>query len=131
MFKVIIAGGRDFRNYDYLKECCNKALSNQTDIQIVCGMAKGADLLGFRYAKERNYSIAEFPADWTNLDVEPCVVKTNSKGEKYNSLAGMSRNKMMSENSDALIAFWNGSSGTKNMIDLAAKRGLKIKNYKY
>lgn len=116
MFKVIIAGGRDFKNYDYLKECCNKALSNQTDIQIVCGMAKGADLMGKRYCQEKNFKIAEFPADWDGL------------GKK----AGFMRNEQMADHSNALIAFWDGSSkGTKHMIDLATKKGLKVKIYKY
>jgi len=132
MFRVIIAGGRDFKNYDYLKECCDKALSNQTDIVIVCGMAKGSDLMGYRYAKERGYEIAEFPADWDNFDVEQCVIKTTKDDKKYNSLAGHNRNRLMSEDADALIAFWDGkSTGTANMIDLATKKGLKVKIYKY
>ncbi len=116
MFKVIIAGGRDFKNYDYLKECCNKALSNQANIQIVCGMAKGTDLLGKRYGDEFGYPVAEFPADWDGI------------GKK----AGFVRNEQMADYGNALIAFWDGSSkGTAHMIDLATKKGLKVKIYKY
>lgn len=47
MFKVIIAGGRDFSDYEFLKLTMDHLLSNITsEIGIVCGMAKGADLLG-------------------------------------------------------------------------------------
>lgn len=37
------------------------------------------------------------------------------------------RNREMAANADALIAFWDGKSrGTKNMIEEAQKRGLKV-----
>ena len=40
------------------------------------------------------------------------------------------RNRQMAENADALIAYWDGESrGTKNMIEEAKKRGLKIPIY--
>ena len=132
MFKVIIAGGRDFNNYTYLKSKCDHALKNKKQIQIVSGKAKGADSLGEQYAKENNLSIKEFPADWDNLEVENVVVKTNKWGKKYNALAGLNRNEDMAKYADALIAFWDGeSTGTKNMIDLAEKYELKVKVYPY
>ncbi len=132
MFKVIIAGGRDFDNYEKLVEFCNKVLINKNDIEVVCGMAGGADLLGKRYAIEKGLKVNEFPADWNNIDVEPCVIKTNKNGNKYNTLAGHNRNKLMAENAEALMAFFDGKSkGTKNMIDLATEKGLKIKVFRY
>lgn len=52
MFKVIVAGGRDFNNYKGLSDSLDYLLKNiNDDIQIVCGMARGADRLGERYAK--------------------------------------------------------------------------------
>lgn len=57
MFKVIVAGGRDFNNYKGLSDSLDYLLKNiNDDIQIVCGMARGADRLGERYAKEHGYS---------------------------------------------------------------------------
>lgn len=105
--KIVIAGGRDFNNYNLLCEKCDDIInSNQTEI--ISGCAKGADTLGERYAKERGYDVKLFPADW----------KTH--GRK----AGPIRNKQMAEYGDMLIAFWDGkSSGTKNMIDNAKKLG--------
>ena len=109
MFKVIIAGGRDFNNYALLKTTCDNLLKNQNNIEIVCGMAMGADILGLRYAKEMNYCVKKFPADWN----------------KYGKSAGYKRNLQMGEYADALICFWDGKSrGSKLMIDIAEKLNL-------
>jgi hypothetical protein len=113
--KVIIAGGRDFDDYEKLRTYCDHILEDQTDIEIVSGTAKGADHLGERYAIEKGYKTTRFPADW-------------SKGKS----AGYIRNEEMAKYGDALIAFWNGKSkGTGHMIDLAEKYKLKIRIYNY
>lgn len=115
MFRVIIAGTRDFKDYELLKSYCDYMLSNKADsgeeIVIISGGASGADALGEKYAKERGYSLRQFPAQW----------------DKYGRQAGPMRNREMAANADALIAFWDGKSrGTKNMINEAQKRGLKV-----
>lgn len=110
--KVIIAGSRTITDYDLICRMCDRILSEQTDIEIVSGTARGVDKLGERYAKERDYILHKFPADW----------------DKYGKGAGYLRNEEMAKYADALIAFWDGSSkGTKNMIDLANRYGLKIR----
>ncbi len=99
---------------DYHRLCwvCDKILKNYNNIEIVSGAYKGGDLLGERYAVERNYPIKQFPADW----------------RRYGKSAGLKRNAEMAIYADALIAFWDGESkGTKNMIDLATQAGLKVK----
>ena len=112
--KVIIAGGRDFNDYELLKDKCDKILNSQIEITIVSGGANGADYLGEKYAKEREYELIIFPADWN----------------KYGKSAGPIRNTQMAENSDALIAFWDGKSkGTQHMINLAEKKGLMVEVY--
>lgn len=58
MFRVIIAGGRDFDDYQLLKATMDKLLCNITDeITVVCGQAKGTDTLGEQYAMEKGYAI--------------------------------------------------------------------------
>lgn len=114
--KVIIAGGREFDNYEALCEVADfklsDKLSDMSDIEIVSGTAIGADLLGERYAMERGYRIKRFPADWN----------------KFGLSAGYKRNEEMAIYADALIAFWDGKSkGTKHMIELARKHKIKIK----
>ena len=115
MIKVIIAGGRNFDDFNKLCQVCDEFLKDQNNIEIVSGAYKGADLLGERYAAERNYPIKQFPADW----------------RRYGKSAGLKRNIEMAAYADILIAFWDGESkGTKHMIDLASKAGLKVKvNY--
>lgn len=113
MFKVIIAGGRNFCFYHLLKNTMDYYLSNIDDeITVFCGKARGADTLGEQYAKEKGYNIEYYPAEWDKL------------GKK----AGIIRNEEMAKNADALVAFWDGESrGTKNMIELAKKYNLKIR----
>ena len=116
-FKVIIAGGRDFQDYNLLKEKCDSILSSvKDDIMIVSGCATGADSLGEKYAAENDYIIAYFQANW-NL---------------YGRGAGMVRNREMAEYGDALIAFHDGQSkGTANMIKIAKEKGLKVRVINY
>lgn len=111
MFRVIIAGSRDFDDYLLLQDHADYMLSRQEDIEIVSGGASGADALGERYAKDRGYKLKIFPADWA----------------KYGRRAGPIRNREMAEYADALLAYWDGKSrGTKNMIEEARARGLKV-----
>ena len=107
MFRLIVAGGRDFNNYPALASSLDRLLKNVCDdIQIVCGMARGADRLGERYAKEHDYRIRYFPADW------------DSDGRS----AGFRRNVRMAENADALVAFWDG----RKMINEQYERAKRI-----
>lgn len=129
--KVIIAGGRDFSDYNLLKVKCDKIFLNQNDIEIVSGKAPGADTLGEKYAKDNNYPIKPFPAKWNDFS-EPCIIKYRKNGSKFNALAGPNRNQLMANYADCLIAFWDGrSAGTKDMIDKASKNNLKIRIIKY
>ncbi len=122
-YRIIIAGGRDFNNYDALKEHVDRCINNvreqygMIEIVIVSGRAKGTDILGERYAREKGYKVKEFSADW----------------QKNKKAAGPIRNKQMAEYADALIAFWDGKSkGTKNMIEQARNKNLYIYPiYKY
>lgn len=117
MFRVIVAGGRDFNNYSGLAASLDYLLKNINDeIQIVCGMARGADRLGERYAKENGYKVIYLPADW------------DSDGKS----AGFKRNIKMAEIADALVAFWDGkSTGTKHMIETAKSKGLDVRVKRY
>jgi hypothetical protein len=107
--KVIIAGGRDYHNYDTLLEAIQEC---QFPIAtVVSGGAKGVDALGEQYASNMNLPLNVYHADW----------------ERNGRAAGPIRNRKMAENADALIAIWDGKSkGTKNMIETATKLGLLV-----
>lgn len=118
-YKVIIAGGRHFNDYELLKEKCDYYLQHKLQegrVVIISGHATGADALGERYAQERGLFLDAHPADW----------------DKHGRAAGPIRNAEMAEVADALIAFWDGASrGTKNMIDTAKSKGLKVVVVRY
>ena len=117
MFRVIVAGGRDFNNYPGLAASLDYLLKNINDeIEIVCGMARGADRLGEQYAKERGYRVIYMPADW----------------DTYGKSAGYRRNAEMADYANALVALWDRQSrGTKHMIDIAHEKGLDVRVKKY
>ena len=104
-----IVGSRTFTDYQRLKELCDDILT-PGDI-IVSGGAKGADALGARYADENNLEKLIFKPDWA----------------KHGRGAGFVRNKTIVENSELLIACWDGKSrGTSDSINHAKKKGIEI-----
>jgi len=118
-YLVIIAGSRDFTDYEFLKEKAMKLLANKIgvyNVKIVSGAARGADKMGEQFADEYGLEKVLCPADWDGL------------GKK----AGYIRNEEMAKIADALIAFWDSKSkGTKHMIDLATKYKLSIRIVNY
>ena len=118
MFKLVVAGGREFNDYALLEQELNYILKDYQpeEIEIVSGGARGADRLGEKFALENEYKLTRFPADW----------------ERWGNSAGYRRNSEMSKYSDGCIAFWDQrSKGTKHMIDLATKEGILLKVVKY
>jgi hypothetical protein len=107
--RVIIAGGRDYHNYDTVLEAIKESQFNITTV--VSGGAAGVDAMGEKYAEDMNLRLNVYNADWAT----------------HGRAAGPIRNRKMSENADALIAIWDGKSrGTRNMIETATKRGLLV-----
>ena len=130
---IIIAGGRDFNDYETLRKACDYYLQNEKHIEIVSGTAPGADLLGERYATEKGFPIKPFPADWDDIVGKPeHQIGRRRDGKLYWKLAGHVRNAKMAEYAYGLIAFWDGKSpGTKNMIEEAKKHNLEIRIFNY
>jgi hypothetical protein len=107
--RVIIAGSRNITDPQALLDALQEVDWQIT--QVVCGMARGADKLGYDWARANDIPIAEFPADWN----------------RYGKSAGYKRNAEMAKNADALLALWDGQSrGTNNMIYLAACNNLQV-----
>lgn len=103
--KLIVAGGRDFVNTQVmitvLMDLVEKGKIDPNP-ELVCGMARGADMLAYSLWANHNMKIHTFPADW----------KTHPRS------AGYIRNAEMGNFADVLVAFWDGKSrGTKHMID--------------
>lgn len=130
--KVIIAGGRDFDDYQLVRDTCDVLFNGIfKEVEIVSGrcdtgkftfLAKdgrkvfGVDGLGERYAENREMKVHYFPANW----------------KEYGKSAGAIRNKQMAEIAQMLVVFWDKESkGTKIMIDITDKKGLRIEKFYY
>ncbi len=113
--RVIVAGCRNYNNYEEAKEfieICISKIRKEFTLIFVSGCCSGADMMGELFAKENGFEIERFPAEW----------------EKYGKSAGPKRNKQMSEIGDYFICFWDGNSkGTKSMIELAKSQNKPIK----
>ena len=109
--KLLIAGGRDFNNEALLRDRLQQMVTDgliDESVELVCGMARGADMLGHRVFKMNNLPIHSYPADWEGL------------GKR----AGFVRNTEMGNECDLALIFWDGKSkGTKHMIDYLNKLG--------
>lgn len=122
---TIIAGSR--RGISYQDICDAMDACGWTPTEIVSGKAYGADTFGEQWAIKNKIPIKEFPAKWDDISHPKAVIRTNSYGKKYNVMAGLWRNHEMGDYADALVAIWDGkSTGTKDMIDYATKKGLKV-----
>jgi len=124
--RLIIAGGRDFTDYQALKVAMRMFGDDHfvmfDQITVICGMARGADLLGLEWANEFGAGLVKMPAWWRG---------ENGNGP-YNRGAGHQRNERMAQTATHLLAFWNGvSTGTKNMINLGEKYKLNGKVIRY
>ena len=118
--RVIVAGGRDFDDYAMLSENLDRILAGRGHVEIVSGHARGADMLGERYAGEHGIPYMVFPADW----------------KRFYTRAGFIRNTQMleyaSEKTPLVVAFWDGTShGTKDTIDKAEKTGIECVVIRY
>ena len=108
---VLVCGGRDFRDRDFLFSTMDKVLAKYPDgLMIVHGAANGADLMAEEWCKAREVMYVGVPAKW----------------KKYGKAAGMQRNRIMRDlwEPKACIAF-PGGLGTKGMVGLMAEVGVK------
>lgn len=112
--RITIGGCRDFCDYEIFSKFVAEYIENECrgeKIIILSGHCSGTDLMAERYAKEKEYDLEIFPAEW----------------DKYGRGAGPKRNKEMVEKSDRVLAFWNGKSrGTKNLVETAKKLNKQI-----
>ena len=107
---VLICGGRDYNNRDYMTTFLTSNL-DEGDI-VVHGGAPGADLLAGDIAgKVLGHETIVYPAEWA----------------KYGKAAGPIRNQKMLDSHpiDEVIAF-AGGRGTQDMVRRAQNAGIKI-----
>jgi len=110
--KTIIAGSRDIKDSELaLADAISYCPFFDEISEIVSGNCRGIDKEGEYFAIKEGYKLTTFPANWG----------------KYGKKAGYIRNAVMADYAEALIAVWDKKSkGTKMMIDIAKKKGLKV-----
>lgn len=110
--KCVICGSRSITSYELLVEAIKDSGFEITEV--ISGSARGADLLGERWAEENGVKLTRMPAQWV----------------KYGKRAGPLRNEEMARYAapdGCMIALWDGeSSGTQNSISLAQQYKLKL-----
>jgi hypothetical protein len=89
-------------------------VNNFDEVEIISGMAKGADSLAAEFAWSADIPLHQFPAQW----------------DLYKKSAGPIRNQQMLDigKPDLVIGFHNNileSKGTRHMLDIAKKAGVK------
>ncbi len=100
--KLAVVGSRSFNDYKLLKDTLDN-YKKQIDL-IISGGANGVDLLAEKWADENNIKKLIFYPDW----------------KKHGKSAGFIRNTKIIDNSDKVIAIWDGlSRGTEDSIDKA------------
>lgn len=118
-YKLIVAGGRDFNDYQTLQLVLlslGDYVFADKEVSIVSGMAPGADRLGALFAEEYSVPLHKYPAAW----------------ETHGKRAGFIRNEQMAQVADGLVAFWDKKSkGTAHMIKTMEKLGkfVHVVNY--
>ena len=111
--KVIIAGSRSITDPQIVHDAI--WASRFTITEVVCGYARGVDMIGLRWAKATGTPYKVFPAMWFDKD-----------GGR-DMQAGFKRNERMADYADALIAVWDGfSGGTRHMMRCMGKRAKPI-----
>jgi hypothetical protein len=118
MKRVLVCGGREFSNWDLLRDTLTPLAGNEPycKIFIIAGGARGADALAIRWARLHACEFKEYPANW----------------KAHGKLAGPVRNQRMLDDGkpDLVIAF-PGGSGTADMVRRAKNDGIEVREIRY
>lgn len=107
---AIVCGGRHFNDMQMMDLVLSSAVQQLGLATVIQGEARGADKLAKYWAEDNHLAVISVPAQW------------DTHGKK----AGYLRNVEMADlNPDFILAF-PGGRGTKMMIDIANKRGIKV-----
>lgn len=112
---IAIVGGRDFQDKALLEATMEPFIEHTTGF--VSGGAKGADTLGENWAIAHGLPRTVHIPNWY----------PNGRQADMDRAAGHKRNRLIVNDADIVIAFWDGNStGTKGSIDLAKSMGKEL-----
>lgn len=126
MIRLVVTGGRNFRDVRYVESHLDHLLDQFGIVELIQGEASGVDTICKNWAIKNNIPVSSVPAEWDNLDVKPLRIKRNIYGKEYNVMAGANRNQKMLDDSpqpDYGIVF-PGGKGTNDMRNRMLKKGI-------
>lgn len=109
--RVVVFGGRDFHNERLAFKALDILHRKYRFTCVIDGMAKGADTLGYRWAKRHGVPTERYPANWA----------------KFGRAAGPIRNRqMIEEGKPQLGVAFPGGKGTTNMKEQLKRNGIPV-----
>ena len=110
--RVVICGGRQFSDADFLWKTMDHIHATQPISEVIAGGAAGADTLGASWALKRGIPCRISMADW----------------EKLGRSAGPIRNQaMLDEGRPDLVVAFPGHHGTADIVRRARAAGVKVR----
>lgn len=110
MKRILVCGGRDFNDNEFLKHQLTALFHIYGQFVLVHGDARGADTLAKEWAEHVGLPIEAYPADW----------------KKHGKRAGPIRNReMLASGIDYVVAF-PGGEGTAHMVSIASREGILV-----
>lgn len=109
--RVAVIGSRGYPHERLVRRFVETLARKDPETILVSGGARGVDHWAEDEARHRGLKVEIYPADWENL----------GRG------AGFARNTTIVENSDVVVAFWDGKSrGTLDSIKKARQAGKRL-----
>jgi hypothetical protein len=118
--KVLIAGSRHATLDHGGQEIKKYILELPPNTTVINGGCKGVDMIADYYANKRGLKVIRVDAEW----------------KKHGRAAGPIRNKKMLDLDPDLVVLFhndlvNGGKGTRNMRDIALKKGVDVIHFEY
>lgn len=115
--KIAVVGSREFKDLEFIDSVLDGLFEH--DNILVSGGSNGVDKYAENFVKTLHF-----------YEYEPIIFKPD--WDKYGKRAGSIRNQKIVDESDIIIAFWNGEvekSGTWITIQMAIKSGKPLDIY--
>lgn len=126
MFRIIVCGGRNFKDKDHIFDVLDN-LHEEIGVELIIeGGASGADQLARWWAEKRGVAFQTYEADWSDLNAPGAVPREGLRGW-YNVRAGFDRNqRMLNEGKPDRVVTFEGGAGTADMVNKAEAAGIEV-----
>lgn len=131
-FKLAVVGSRTItseqkvlcamNNVPWIPDDVQTLSPEDIDLEIVTGGAGGVDTIAEEWALEHGFDVTIHNPDWSDWRIHKPDWSDWRDGHP-----ALARNTEIVEDSDGVLAVWDGNSnGTRDSIDKALKRGKRI-----